>query len=815
LPVPDAIVLPVGAMAQFLSHNRLEKQAIQALETGSGDCLVLLQAAIEEAPFPKSLRDSVVLEARRLGLGQKGGGVAVRSSALGEDGAAHSFAGQYASVLHVLNGASLEAAIKTCWSSWFSPPAVALRQSASTPLSVPVSAHGKIAGMAVLIQRQIHARCAGVLFTINPLTGSWREMVLEACWGQGEALVSGRVRPDRILLRRPRKTPKPVQRVLARVQVEALELELGGQTRALFPDSNGGLCWCDVPSPDDRVLPEKDARRIGRVGLRAEALAGCPQDIEWAMDTHGVLVVLQSRPITAQPPTRGAQVLWTRRFFGERWTALASPMGWSIVQEALHELIAYPETSARFLGGEDPTQLLRGRPYFNVSIFRHLLFKLPGAPPPRFLLEFLPPQEERRWLRRRAAPPSVSVYASILRETFKEKRWQRFRWNPLSNPKAWAVFEGELQSALPGLMAAKGDPSSQLQDAEKWLREYIKIHICSLLFANIFYQLCEGLLAPELRQALLRCPVENQTQRVNRDLYALSQGGDKADFLAKHGHRASNASWEIFSTRWAEDPQALERLIKPYAAGVLSNPETLGQEQEARSQAAMQQLRANSRGPTGWGRVKMVELTRRYLQLREDQRYVFDALLFAMKGILQRQGLALMGTGGEHWVQFLTKKELAGLARGTLQSEKAIEIARARQVEWIEFEKSPAPPVFLSGTENFISPEETRCLKGLGIASGTHTGPARILSSPEAADAFQPGDILIATATDPGWTPLFLVAGAVVLELGSMLSHGAVLAREYGLPAVVNVPDLLSRVVEGQLITVDGTRGVVWLDPRG
>jgi pyruvate,water dikinase len=149
-----------------------------------------------------------------------------------------------------------------------------------------------------------------------------------------------------------------------------------------------------------------------------------------------------------------------------------------------------------------------------------------------------------------------------------------------------------------------------------------------------------------------------------------------------------------------------------------------------------------------------------------------------------------------------------------LTPTKALEIASARRKQWVQFAAAPNPPVFLSGEEEFDLAERTQRLNGLGISTGSHSGRARIVSSPEEAANFQPGDILVATATDPGWTPLFLVAGAVVLELGSMLSHGAVLAREYGLPAVVNVPDLFSHVVDGQLITVDGTRGVVWLDPR-
>jgi pyruvate,water dikinase len=806
LPVPEAMVLPVEAMEAFLSHNRLDSRAQKAVERGGKRRLASLRSALCAGTFPEPMEIAIVERARTLGLGQVDGGVAVRSSAVDEDDASRSFAGQYATVLNVLDEKGLLEAIKTCWASWFSEEALSYRQQGD---ALPQSA-----GMAVLLQRQVRARISGVLFTINPLTGSWREMVLEACWGQGEALVSGKIRPDRVLLRRPRKTPKPVQRVLARVQVEALEFEAGGQTRALYPAASGGLEWRTVEAVGDRVLGEEDARRIGRIGLRAEALAGCPQDLEWAMDERGEILVLQSRPISASPPKRGQSVLWTRRFFGERWTDLATPMGWSIVQEALHEFISYPETARRHLGGEEPTQLVRGRPYFNVTVFRHLLFKFPGAPPPRFLLEFLPPEEERRWLRRRAAGPGFLVYGAILKETLAEKRWKRFRWNPLSNPKAWERFEGELRAELPGLRALDGNPSEQLEQACELLRGYIKIHICSLLFANILYQIAESAVPPELRRDLLRCPVENRTQEVNRDLYDLSQGGDKAAFIARHGHRASTSSWEIFGPRWVEDPSALDRLIEPYKEGVLADPREVLREQQRAGAEALSRLRASSRTPAGWGLVKLVVLTRRYLQLREDQRYVFDELLFAMKKILQRQGEALLGEGGSTLVAYLTKEELLALDQGKAEQSAMVETALARREQWAAYARGPAPPVFLSGEEAPMETEDAGRLQGLGISPGTHTGRVRILNSPEEAWRIELGDILVATATDPGWTPLFLVAGAVVLELGSMLSHGAVLAREYGLPAVVNVSSLLSRLEDGQIITVDGTRGVVWLEPR-
>ena len=803
IQVPDAVVLPVETMSTFLEHNGLLARMEGVVVAGGERRLSAFRKAILAGEFPADLREEVLRSGRRLGLEQSMGGVAVRSSAVEEDGREYSFAGQYSSFLNVLSPDGLLHAIQSCWASWFSMEAWLYRSRSKASVVQP--------GMAVLIQSQISARSAGVLFTVNPHTGSWREMILEACWGQGEALVSGQVRPDRMVLWRPRKTPKPIQRVLARVQVETLEVELGGQTRGLFPDDSGGLVWRDLQQEGSQVVGEEDARRIGRLGLRAEALAGCPQDLEWVIDRRGEIYVLQSRPITAAEPTRGDEVLWTRRFFGERWTEPATPMGWSILQPILHTFIAYPKTSKRYLGGEEPTQLLRGRPYFNVTVFRHLLFKFPGAPPPRFLLEFLPRHEERRWLRRRAVAPGFAVYASILGETIRERRWQRFRWNPLSNPRAWDDYEVRLNSRLDFLESEDAALDEQFEEALVFLHDYIKIHICSLLYANIFYQICEGAVPPDLKRDLLRCPVENRTQMVNRDLYSLLFEEDRSDFIERHGHRSSSSSWEIFSVRWAEDPSAIDRLMVPYVEGALADPGQLGCEQEKTSQEAFEALKRRSRTPAGLFLVEMVRLTRRYLQLREDQRYLFDRLLFALKKNLQRQGVQLFGPQGQERVAYLYLEELRAVQEGALEPEAGLALAKERKKQWDEYQNAPPPPVFLKGQESLETEKQDHLLRGLGISAGVHTGRVRILRSPEEAERLEPGDILVTTATDPGWTPLFLVAGAVVLELGSMLSHGAVLAREYGLPAVVNVNGLHSNLVDGQKITVDGTRGVVWL----
>jgi phosphohistidine swiveling domain-containing protein len=548
---------------------------------------------------------------------------------------------------------------------------------------------------------------------------------------------------------------------------------------------------------------------IGRLGLQAEDLTGSAQDVEWAIGQDGRIRVLQARAVTAAgEPERGGQIMWTRRFVGERWTEAASPCGWSIVGPLLEWFIDYPETSRRFLGGAPPTRLFRGWPYFNVSVFRHLAFKLPGRPPPRFMLEFLPPEESDHWMRRFAAPADLRVYASIFRTTFQEKRWRRFRANPFTNPAAWDVLDKRLDRDIPALARSEEPPVARVRAGIELARDYIKVHICSLLFANLTFQIAENLVPPDLKDDLLRCPSENWTQRTNRALYKLSQGADPKAFLARFGFRGAASSWEIFSPRWSEDPQRLERLVAPYANGVLADPEQVAAQQESAAREALEALSRRVWGPRGQALVSAVRLTRRYLQLREDQRYQFDRLLFVLKR-------ALLDLGAEHFddredVRWLEWSEIQAMLGGEFRRDEALERIATRRRRWATYATEGRPPAFLVGDEALEIPVGGDRLRGLGISPGRVTGIVRILKSPDEAWKLGRGDILVATATDPGWTPLFLVAGGVVLELGSMLSHGAVIAREYRLPAVVNVPDATLVLRDGQQVTVDGTTGRIY-----
>jgi pyruvate,water dikinase len=660
--------------------------------------------------------------------------------------------------------------------------------------------------MAVVIQSMVEPRAAGVMFTINPLTGSWREMTIEAAWGLGDAVVSGRIVPDLYRIRRPRRAPRVGTSLLARLRLTILEKQVREQESQERIGSSGTVEEAvGVGIQADPKLSDSQILKLCRLGLRVESLLGAPQDIEWAITGSGELHLLQARPVTTtRDVRRSAPVVWTRRFGGERWSDPVTPLGWSSIQPQLDWFIAYPETAHRYFGGSGATRLYRQAPYFNVTVFRHLAFKLPGAAPPRFMVELLPPDEERGWLRRHAMAPDLRVYRSILAETFAERRWERFRWNLFRNWEAWEEFRQQLDESLHGLepVTSAALATDRIELCKSLLRGYIGVHICSLLFANIWYELSSAALKRKgleaLTEVVLRAPGTNATVQTHQALWELAHGRrDLASVVEEFGHRAAN-SWALFSSRWSEDPEQVQILSETVGRG--PEPAVLASQKHQETQEALESLS----GLVG----RLVGLSRRYLQLREDQRFHFDRILWEWKKTLlwmeEDQGMEL---------RFLEEPEVHALLEGRLERTEAQAWIERRRMAWkTELERrrnGDDPPVFLG--EGTSEEHVGRRLQGMGISSGVVTAPVRVIRSMEDASLLRPGEVLVTRSTDPGWTPLFLTASALVMELGGMLSHGAVVAREYRLPGVVNLSGAMESLKDGQVVTVDGTRGTVWI----
>jgi pyruvate,water dikinase len=455
------------------------------------------------------------------------------------------------------------------------------------------------------------------------------------------------------------------------------------------------------------------------------------------------------------------------------------------------------------------------------------------------MIELLPPEDAERFRRRFAVLPDMAVYRAILRTTWDEQRWRRFSWNPWTNPEVWDAFEARLEQDLAQLDRESGSPADAVARAEdvlRLLREYLGIHVCSLLFANLCDQLVEAALATwmpersaELSRSLLVSLPQNRTLEVNlalgdlahhaaeADLRALEEGKEPSTefsrllrgFLARYGHR-SHASWDVMAPRWCDEPRRLVPLLR---ASRGARPENESITRESRFTEAMAEVDRALAGTTQGAVLRtLVKMGRRYLLLRENQRFRFEQIQLVFRKILLGIGARLVDEG---WlstaedVKFLSWDEVRAAALGGLGKEIAGFLPR-RRTSWLAAWDQD-PPQFLRGEEAIPVPEGAARLEGNGVSAGRATG--KVVRARTLADAARlgPGDVLVVSAVDPGWTPLLRTAGAMILEMGGRLSHGAVVAREYGVPAVVNVEGALSRLRDGQEVTVDGTRGIVYV----
>ena len=823
LPVPEGFCL--GPQAFWQSLKRL---GVTDVGNRRAECLDALRAVSLSPEIEAAVADAL----RRMG----GGPFAVRSSALDEDTAESSFAGQYRSLLNLVGLGDVLVAIREAWASYFDIRVETYRTARGGELPR--------GGMAVLVQRMVDAQRSGILFTVNPLNGSSRELTIEASQGLCDDLASGYVHPDQWVCRRP-------HRPRGNHKIEILE-----RTPA--------------PGREEPLLLDDEVLTLGHLGLQIEAMLGAPQDIEWSLDGEGNPWLLQSRPITSLEQSltrqRRSRLLWTQRFSGERWTQQASPLGWSVIQPVLHHFIHWEEASQRYLHDSAPTMLYRGVPYFNISIFRHLVFRLPGMAPIQFLLEFFPPDEQEELCRRRLYLPNMGLVGSIMKQVVRERRWRRYKFNFLTNHKAWERFVPRFLDDLEQLDDRFTTLDAGLREYRKardLLYGYVEIHLLSLLFANIFYQLLGTSLGRwagdhdhQLRAALTSAPSKNRTVEGHKALWklaglaqqipavddALTSAEDipsldelaslpdgqpfaaaVGDFLDEFGHRSA-ASWEIFATRWSEDPTVVLRMIAGYLQGGIHTDPYVNEERHQRAYlAALQRLDNRLRStplqkllPWKAGTSKaLLEMTQVYMRLRENQRFHYDQLLFKIKRILMRVGDLLAEQGkldapGD--IVLLEIDEIRQLAHGALPPEVAQERIARRRLE-ADRNRVADHPEFLVG-EGMPVPsdlDERRVLTGMGISPGRITGKVRVLRDLRESRKLERGDILVTRATDPGWTPLFLTAGGLVMELGSLLSHGAVVAREYALPAVVNVANATRRLHDGQEIALDGAKGLIYI----
>lgn len=761
-------------------------------------------------PIPTELQ--VALQHSLDALGPAPAGWAVRSSAVAEDSDMASFAGIYDSLLNVAEDQLWEA-IRSCWSSWWSDRAKAYRQR----LGLPHDPH-----MAVVLQHMVPARCAGVAFTVDPMSGDTTLMVVNAASGLGINVVSGVVEPEQYWLS---KTP----------DIRVLDTRL-------------------PPSATRPLLTSEITAGLGVQLLRIETMCGTPQDVEWAWDGEQCWIV-QSRPIT----TLGQQAtadqtafeadIWTNANLKDVLPGLVSPLSWSVFGTQLDEAIRI-QYARRYYTWPVQRQVARrfwGRAYFNISLFQQAAYEVFGALPAELITQlggadvqgFTPPPSpgwrmRLRWLRNIAS--AMRFFKHLYKEVpgrFADiyQYWQEERQHiPQLNREA--VIEALMtraQTNLPFLLLHL-DLSAGLNAYLTALRQLMQRHLPeaeSGMFADLLtglgdvhsadhsYRLWElSRLARQMPEAMAF--LDRRDWRDWREVLAPTElAAPWQMFLDTYGHRGLYEV-DAANPRWREQPGYLFDTLAAYAALEQDIPPFNPQGQAQRRQCAeVTTLRQMSFWLRPWFRYTL-RRTQAFSRYREQSKSHLVRLIDLARQVCLRAGDILVQAGlldERDVVFFLERDELVAALRGEVDRALLQQRITQRQLERQRYAALQPPDVIVGEQPIYATGSNDRghMLSGLPSSPGRVVGTARILHTPQDSARLQAGDILVAPSTDPGWTPLFLLASGLVMETGGYLSHGAIVAREYGIPAVLNVPQALRRIPDGATIALDGAAGTIRL----
>lgn len=833
MPVPGGFVVGAQAYRDFLATLSLANGA-------DGDSV---RAAIAASPLPPSLIDEVTAAFVHHGLATQP--VAVRSSATAEDAPGTSFAGIHQSFLNVTGTGAVLVALKGCYASLWTPQAIAYRRR--------FELSDESVAAAVVIIAMVDAVSAGVGFTCDPKTGRLDRFALSATVGLGEALVSGVVEPDEYLVDIFRYPPQVESRRIGRKAHRTVTLR-SGTTLAPTPSAEA-----QRPALTEQQVAEL-ALLMGRIHDSLGEMEQ-PQDIEWAHDGRQFWL-LQARPVTKLPPPTfpaiaDQPVVWSNANLKDVLPGVQSAMGWSFARTNIDRLLRTPLRQAGYpyAGGMTWIRLFEGRAYFNLSAMQWAFYDAFNVRPDEFNRIIgghqpeitLPPRRLGQRLRQALGRARLvsSTVASLqtsgrlyLKYTLWAEKAEGLDYDRMT-PAEWLACCVENQrvaeSFMPIFQSSNGAAGGIHDELIKALTPAFGDRATGLV--NAMLAGSGGITSAEQGDRLVAVAALALGEPSARAWFT-STTDDGADagarwqplqwaarlagtqtktafeaYLKDYGHRGVYEV-EVMNPRWREDPTYLLDSIRSM---VMAGRTGATDDRRAKREAARREVFARlGWGPAGLQVRYFLRQAARAAAMREEGKSILVRIVAVSRLIalavghhLAARGLLESPADIFHFSWLDMEAYLTGRTNGqefrTLVSDR-----KARREEHLRLQ----PPDLILGDQPVrkAPPPEARgpVLSGAGVAAGRAAGTARVIRHPDEGHRLQPGDVLVAPSTDPAWTPLFLRASAVVMEVGGSLSHGAIVAREYGLPAVVNIPGLLELIRDGERLVVDGDRGKVY-----
>ncbi|CAL9630160.1 rifamycin-inactivating phosphotransferase Rph [Streptomyces sp. enrichment culture] len=812
----------VGDLLDRLSHaDPDDREAVRALSAQ-------IRRTIEETAVPDDLAAAIT---RALARSGERAAYAVRSSATAEDMPTASFAGQHDTYLNVVGPTAVLRHISRCWASLFTERAVAYRRRNGID--------HRTVHMAVVVQQMAFPQASGVLFTADPVTGNRKVATIDAAFGLGEALVSGLVNPDVLSVRDGR--------IVAR--------KIAAKQRALTARPAGGTHEVAV-HPEEQEQPaltDAQALRLVELGRRIEAHFGRPQDIEWCLVDDGFRIV-QSRPITTLFPVPQRSDRDNRVYVSvghaQMMTDPMKALGFSMWQ--LTAMVPMHEAGGRLF--VDVTQRLAS-PASRAALLDALG---KGDPLVRDALEtvldrdgFVPP------LPRPApgaggpppggggAPEPVETDPAIVADLIERSRASLAALERDIRTKSGPALFDFLPEAFEEHKRLLSDPLSMQaimagMEATWWLNDKLEDWLGEKNAADTLTLSAPGNITSQMGLALLDVadvirPLPEvvaylhdvQDDGFLEELAKLPGGPEARDaieaYLDRYGMRCVGEI-DITRPRWRECPGALVPVIldhvRTFAPGAAERRFELGRQKAHRKeQDVLARLRALPDGDRKADETRrMIDRVRTFIGYREYPKYAIVSRYFVYKQALMREAERLVKTGvlaEREDVFHLTFQELDDVVRSGRRVDPRL-VQQRKEAYRAHLDLTP-PRVLTSDGEALTGSYRREgvpagALAGVAVSAGTVEGRARVVLDMADAD-LEPGDILVTAFTDPSWSPLFVRIAGLVTEVGGLMTHGAVIAREYGLPAVVGVERATRLIRDGQRIRVHGADGYIEILP--
>ena len=821
--------LQAGGLNSLDRWNRARRTPEAQREPLLADC----RRTVASLVLPRAVLDSIDIALAKLEKefatedGTAGGMLwAVRSSASDEDATDATFGGIYRTVLGVSRGA-IAAAILDCWASQWTAVAFTYRERVPKPRPAPA--------MAVILQPLLVPRAAGVAYSRHPISGQADQVMINAVFGLAEPLVSGLVRPDQYI----------VEIGSDPASLKLIHRDIAEKTKVRVARP-WGLTDQPLAERDQKrsVLEEREVIALARLVKEVECAVGKPVDVEWADDTQG-LWLLQARLVPEREALLDSTaIVWSRANFKETMPELPSPLGLSLLDGFMetHIVRCYRELGCRIPPEVSSVKVIRGRPFINVTLFQSVMTQLGGDSTllaeqmggETGSLRFTVPQLPwwriailMEWKIRRGARRAP--------KWFQEMRRLGARWDDelrqgltLTDLSAWeeelsqhiltngdltfAIFNGVSQ----GLYVMKLLLERRLGAAWRLLLNQALQGVGTIISAKAILLLTELAEAarcePVVQSFLLAEPWMPEAFRTELTGTRFLRAFDA--YLAEYGHRAIGES-DIMSPRFSEVPEYVLGVIRGHVLFPPRRPaDEIRRGQASARQEALRQLRAgfgrrwHEWAVFTWWHRRLC----RYLELREANRHALMHFLACARHVATTIGGTLAVSGilqSRGDVFFLTLDEIKAVASGATGDWQGI--VAARRAEW-ESHATRSVPDTVMGSAEEMGEEGGRSagsLEGLPISAGYAEGPVCLLRSPNDMKKVKRGDILVASVIDPGMAPLMGLAAGLVVEMGGTLSHGAIIAREYGLPAIANVHGVTCLLKDGERVAVDATAGVV------